>query len=113
MHLVKDTVEEYGADPSSLIFEVTETAAVENFNQARNFIESLRSLGCRFALDDFGMGYSSFHYLKNLPVDIVKIDGSFVRNLHLNEFDRIIVKAMSDLSNGMNISKYPSPLHNI
>ena len=103
MHLVKDVVEEYGADPSSLIFEVTETAAVENFNQARNFIESLRSLGCRFALDDFGMGYSSFHYLKNLPVDIVKIDGSFVRNLHLNEFDRIIVKAMSDLSNGMNI----------
>jgi len=104
MHLVKDAVKEYGADPSSLIFEVTETAAVENFNQARSFIESLRSLGCRFALDDFGMGYSSFHYLKNLPVDIVKIDGSFVRSLHLNEFDRIIVKAMSDLATGMNIS---------
>ena len=104
MHLVKDAVKEYGADPSSLIFEVTETAAVENLNQARSFIESLRSLGCRFALDDFGMGYSSFHYLKNLPVDIVKIDGSFVRSLHLNEFDRIIVKAMSDLATGMNIS---------
>lgn len=104
MHLVQNAVEEYQADPSCLIFEVTETAAVENFNQARSFIESLRSLGCRFALDDFGMGYSSFHYLKNLPVDMVKIDGSFVRNLHLNEFDRIIVKAMSDLANGMNIS---------
>ena len=83
---------------------MTETVAVENLSQARNFIESLRGLGCRFALDDFGMGYSSFHYLKNLPVDMIKIDGGFVRNLHLNEFDRIIVKAMSDLANGMNIT---------
>lgn len=104
MHLVKDTIKKYKADPASIIFEVTETAAVENFNQARSFIESLRGLGCRFALDDFGMGYSSFHYLKNLPVDMIKIDGSFVRNLHLNEFDRIIVKAMSDLANGMDIT---------
>ncbi|MGD8524944.1 MAG: EAL domain-containing protein [Thioalkalispiraceae bacterium] len=103
MHLVENALEKFGADPAALIFEVTETAAVENFTQARRFIESLRSLGCRFALDDFGMGYSSFHYLKNLPVDMVKIDGSFVRNLHLNEFDRIIVKAMSDLASGMNI----------
>ena len=104
LHTVKDAIKKYNADPASIIFEVTETVAVENFNQARSFIESLRGLGCRFALDDFGMGYSSFHYLKNLPVDMVKIDGGFVRNLHLNEFDRIIVKAMSDLANGMNIT---------
>lgn len=104
MNLVQSTIQEFNADPTSIIFEVTETAAVENLNQARNFIESLRGLGCRFALDDFGMGYSSFHYLKNLPVDMIKIDGGFVRNLHLNEFDRIIVKAMSDLANGMNIT---------
>ncbi|MEJ2142825.1 MAG: EAL domain-containing protein, partial [Gammaproteobacteria bacterium] len=104
MHLVQSAIKEYNADPASIIFEVTETAAVENINQARNFIESLRGLGCRFALDDFGIGYSSFHYLKNLPVDMIKIDGGFVRNLHLNEFDRIIVKAMSDLANGMNIT---------
>lgn len=104
MRLVQSAIKEYNADPAAIIFEVTETAAVENINQARNFIESLKGLGCRFALDDFGMGYSSFHYLKNLPVDMIKIDGGFVRNLHLNEFDRIIVKAMSDLANGMNIT---------
>ncbi len=102
--LVKNALKEYNADPHSLIFEVTETAAVENFAQAKNFIESLRNLGCRFALDDFGMGYSSFQYLKNLPVDMVKIDGNFVRNLHNNHDDRVIVKAMSELARGMHIS---------
>lgn len=96
-------LDEFDADPHALIFEVTETAAVENFGRARSFIESLRSLGCRFALDDFGVGYSSFHYLRNLPVDMIKIDGSFVRNLHLNQFDRIIIKAISDVANGLAI----------
>jgi len=104
VHLVKDALEKYDADPHALIFEVTETAAVENFAQAKNFIESLRNLGCRFALDDFGMGYSSFQYLKNLPVDMVKIDGTFVRNLHQNHDDRVIVKAMCELARGMHIS---------
>ncbi len=104
VQLVKDALEKYNADPHALIFEVTETAAVENFAQAKSFIESLRNLGCRFALDDFGMGYSSFQYLKNLPVDMVKIDGNFVRNLHQNHDDRVIVKAMSELARGMHIN---------
>ncbi len=104
VQLVKDALKKYNADPHALIFEVTETAAVENFAQAKSFIESLRNLGCRFALDDFGMGYSSFQYLKNLPVDMVKIDGTFVRNLHQNHDDRVIVKAMSELARGMHIN---------
>jgi len=104
MLLVKESMENYRADPSKLIFEVTETAAVENLSQAREFIDSLRSLGCRFALDDFGIGFSSFHYLRNLPVDYVKIDGSFVRNLHHDEEDRIFVKAMVDLASGLGIT---------
>ena len=104
VHLVQEALEKYDADPHALIFEVTETAAVENFAQARHFITSLRNLGCRFALDDFGMGYSSFQYLKNLPVDMVKIDGNFVRNLHKDHDDRIIVKAMCELARGMHIS---------
>lgn len=102
LHL-QTALAEFNANPHALIFEVTETAAVENFGRARSFIESLRSLGCRFALDDFGVGYSSFHYLRNLPVDMIKIDGSFVRNLHLNQFDRIIIKAISDVANGLAI----------
>jgi len=104
MALVQSAVKEYHADPSALMFEVTETAAVENLKTAKTFIEGLRNLGCRFALDDFGMGYSSFHYLKNLPVDIVKIDGSFIRNLHQNPSDQAIVKAIRDMTWGMNIT---------
>lgn len=104
MLLVKESMENYKTDPRNLIFEVTETAAVENLSQAREFIDSLRSLGCRFALDDFGIGFSSFHYLRNLPVDFVKIDGSFVRNLHHNAEDRIFVKAMVDLASGLGIT---------
>jgi diguanylate cyclase (GGDEF)-like protein/PAS domain S-box-containing protein len=104
MLLVKESMENYKADPRNIIFEVTETAAVENLAQAREFIDSLRSLGCRFALDDFGIGFSSFHYLRNLPVDFVKIDGSFVRNLHYDAEDRIFVKAMVDLATGLGIT---------
>jgi EAL domain-containing protein (putative c-di-GMP-specific phosphodiesterase class I) len=104
MLLVKESMENYKTDPRNLIFEVTETAAVENLSQAREFIDSLRSLGCRFALDDFGIGFSSFHYLRNLPVDFVKIDGSFVRNLHHNAEDKIFVKAMVDLATGLGIT---------
>ncbi|MDH5446276.1 MAG: EAL domain-containing protein [Gammaproteobacteria bacterium] len=103
LHHLTEALDEFQADPQALIFEVTETAAVENFGRARSFIESLRSLGCRFALDDFGVGYSSFHYLRNLPVDMIKIDGSFVRNLHLNQFDRIIIKAIADVAEGLAI----------
>ena len=103
MDLVQSALEYYKADPQALIFEVTETAAVENFKTARRFVEDLRSLGCRLALDDFGMGYSSFQYLKNLPVDMVKIDGSFIRHIHQNRTDQVIVNAMCDLARGMNI----------
>ena len=104
MLLVKESMETFKADPHSIIFEVTETAAVENLAQAREFIDSLKALGCRFALDDFGIGFSSFHYLRNLPVDFVKIDGSFVRNLHTEPADRIFVKAMVDLASGLGIT---------
>ena len=101
--LVRECLDASGADPARLIFEVTETAAVENLAAAERFIEPLRELGCRFALDDFGVGYSSFHYLKNLPVDMIKIDGSFIRHLHQNRADQAIVRAITDLSRGMDI----------
>jgi len=104
MLLVKESMENFKADPHNIIFEMTETAAVENLSQAREFIHSLKSLGCRFALDDFGIGFSSFHYLRNLPLDFVKIDGSFVRNLHTEPDDRIFVKAMVDLASGLGIT---------
>lgn len=89
-----------GAPPNSLILEVTETAAVTDLATARGVLQSLRELGCRTALDDFGVGFSSFHYLSQLPVDYIKIDGSFIRHLPVDANSRVIVKAIADIATG-------------
>jgi EAL domain-containing protein (putative c-di-GMP-specific phosphodiesterase class I) len=81
-------------DPKRLVFELTETAAIAEMARARNFIGDMKRLGYRFALDDFGVGFSSFSYLKHLPVDILKIDGAFVRHLDSNREDQIFVRAI-------------------
>jgi len=103
LEFIQEAIHTYGADPKSLMFEVTETEAVENLSKAREFIDALRNIGCKFALDDFGVGFSSFHYLRNLPVDYIKIDGSFVRSLHVDTDDRLFVKAIVDLAAGLKI----------
>ncbi len=85
----------------SLIFEVTETAAIINITPAAQFARDLTRLGCRFALDDFGAGYGSFYYLKHIPFDFLKIDGEFVKNCSTNETDRLLIKAVVDIATGM------------
>jgi len=94
---VLSRLETSGLPRHKLCFEVTETAAIANLCQATDFIHSLREVGCRFALDDFGSGLSSFAYLRNLPVDMVKIDGAFVRNIANNNTDRMMVKSICDI----------------
>ncbi|NDL70746.1 bifunctional diguanylate cyclase/phosphodiesterase [Vreelandella alkaliphila] len=89
-----------GADPYHLILEVTETAAITDFTTARNVLQAVRELGCRTALDDFGIGFSSFHYLSQLPVDYIKIDGSFIRSLLIDADSHTLVKAIADIANG-------------
>jgi len=101
---IKTEIKRNEADPSMLIFEITETAAVENVTNARRFTEDLHALGCYVALDDFGVGFSSFHYLKHLPVDMIKLDGSFIRQLARDKFDRVFVKAMSEMASGLGIT---------
>lgn len=94
---IKDT----GVDPSRLTFEVTETTAITKLSQAVSMLDGLDALGCESALDDFGTGYSSFAYLKELPVNYVKIDGSFVQNIDNDMLNRVMVMAMTEVAHAM------------
>ncbi|MGO9446436.1 MAG: EAL domain-containing protein, partial [Thiobacillaceae bacterium] len=94
----RDLLEQYQMPPSRIGFEITETAAVANLSSARGLIEGLRELGCRFGLDDFGREASSFSYLKHLPADFIKIDGSFVHHMVDDKQDQAIVRSIIQLS---------------
>lgn len=98
LQVIRDKLELTWIDAGRLTFEITETAAVDNFEKTRNMINKIRALGCKFALDDFGAGFCSFNYLKTFPVDYVKIDGQFVRNLLNDETDQILVKSMVEIA---------------
>jgi len=99
--LVQDKLGETGIDPSALTFEVTETVAIADMAAAENFLSRLRSMGCHTALDDFGSGMASFAYLKDLPVNYVKIDGRFVKNLAASPVDQAMVKAMNEIAHAL------------
>jgi diguanylate cyclase (GGDEF)-like protein/PAS domain S-box-containing protein len=99
--VLKDLLEISGIDSEQLIFEVTETTAVSDISSAQKLMKEIRKLGCKFALDDFGSGFSSFYYLKQLPVDFVKIDGSFIRQLSGNPDDQLFVNALAQVARGL------------
>lgn len=107
---IKDLIKDYRLDPSRFTFEVTETAAIHdpaahrNIDNVKEFIDELRAMGFRFALDDFGVGFSSFNYIRTLKVDTIKIDGSYIRNLETSKDDQLFVKAVVDMAKGMGIN---------
>ncbi len=100
---LKDAVAKSPLPPGTINFEITETAVIRNISEASDLMSSLREMGCRFALDDFGTGLSSFGYLKKLPVDYLKIDGMFIRDLLKDKTDRIFVKSIIDIAHTLDI----------
>ena len=104
LELIEREITANALDPARITFEITETAACENMSRAIEFINQIRALGCRIALDDFGVGFSSFSYLKHIRVDMIKIDGSFIRNIHTSREDQLFVKALVDVAQGLGIN---------
>jgi len=98
-----EELESTGLDPARLCFEVTETAAIANLDAATHIMRELRHVGCAFSLDDFGSGLSSFAYLKHLPVDLVKIDGEFVRAIDTDDADRVFVQAINEVAHSLGL----------
>lgn len=98
--LLQKQIRDSGIDPQRIIFEITETAAVVDLEAAQQMMQEMKGLGCRFALDDFGVGLSSFSYLQSLPVDYIKIDGSFIRDIADNKDNQLFVQALVQVAQG-------------
>ena len=103
LEFIQNQIKSHGVKPSDFCFEITETVTISNMTTASKFIHELKALGCTFALDDFGSGFSSFNYLKNMPVDYLKIDGSFVKDMDENAVNSAMVEAINNLGHVMGI----------
>ncbi|MDI1363213.1 EAL domain-containing protein [Methylotenera sp.] len=103
LSFIQDMFIKYSIPPESICFEITETAAIVNLKNTILLFSALRKLGCSFALDDFGSGMSSFTYLKNFDVDYLKIDGTFVKEMHINKIDHAMVRSIHSVAEAMNI----------
>ncbi len=102
--LIVMLLQRHAIAPQRVCFEITETVAVRNLPHVARFMNRLRAVGCRISLDDFGAGMSSFTYLKNLPIDIIKIDGSFIRDMLVDPVSHAMVRAVTDIAHRLNLT---------
>ena len=98
MDYLLEQISEFGVGTSKLCFEITETGTISNLVKAADFVRIFRNIGCKFSIDDFGTGLASHNYLRELPVDYVKIDGTFITNIHNNRNDFAMAKSINDLA---------------
>lgn len=112
LDFVREQVARFEVPHDSLCFEITETAAIANLGKATHFIREMKELGCRFSLDDVGAGMSSFAYLKHLPVDFLKIDGGFVKDMAEDPIDRALVEAINNVGHVMGKQTIAEFVHN-
>jgi EAL domain-containing protein (putative c-di-GMP-specific phosphodiesterase class I) len=103
LDFLKQTLSTCNIPLEKIIFEITETVAADNFQFIQTFIKQIKSFKCKFSLDDFGSGYSSFSYLKRLEVDYLKIDGIFVKDIVNNSTDAAIVSSMNEIAHFLNL----------
>ena len=103
LRFILENIKSSGIPPGVLCFEITESSVIANLDEANQFIKTLQKLGCRFALDDFGKGLSSFSYLKNLSVDFVKLDGELVRDIAKDKTSYAMVEAINQVAHVMGI----------
>ena len=101
LEFVREQLSLFSVPHECICFEITETEAIRNLDKAGRLIKELRGLGCRFSLDDFGAGMSSFAYLKHLEVDFLKIDGAFVKDMADDPIDRVMVEAINNVGHVM------------
>ena len=101
LEFIERRLDEGGADPSRCTFEITETANVYDYEKATGFADRLTEFGCQVAIDDYGAGFGPFHYLKRIPFDLIKIDGSFVRDMPRSDADQLTVQAIVQIARGL------------
>ena len=101
LDFIERQLDEGGADPARCTFEITHTARVEDYDAAAGFADRLTEFGCEVAIDDYGAGFGPFNYLKAIPFDVIKIDGSFVRDMPRNDADQLTVKAIVQIARGL------------
>lgn len=101
LEFIERRIDEGDADPRRCTFEITKTAKVDDYEAAAGFADRLTEFGCEVAIDDYGAGFSPFHYLKTIPFDVIKIDGAFIRDMPRNDADQLTVKAIVEIARGL------------